>query len=136
MSKIISKGTIMKQTVSMSLAVVAQITDISFSGAETETFDATTLDTSGAGKEYAPTGYAEGGSCAVDLFYDPGLAGHQDITDGITTPAETDWEVTWSDTTAMAFTAAGVGVDITAAMADGLKASVNLKLDQLAVFPT
>lgn len=136
MAKIVSKGTVIKQTISMSLTAVAQVISLSHSGAEVETYDATTLDTSGSGKEYSNTGYVEGGSVDLELFYDPALSGHQAITDDVTTPAERAWEITFSDTTAAAFTVAGVGFGFDIDMSDATKGSVSLKLDQLMTYPT
>ena len=136
MGKVLCKGTVLKQTISMSLTAVAQVISIDHSGAESETFDATTLDTSGAGKEYKATGYSEGGSVDFEIFMDPALSGHQAITDEITTPSELDWEVTFADSTAAGFTVAGTGYGWTVDMNDGLKASISLKLDQLLTYPT
>ena len=136
MAKIPVKGTVIKQEISSVLTAVAQITEFSSSGAESETYDATTIDTSGAGKEYAPTGYSEGGSFDFGMFYDPGLAGHQAITDLVTTPAECNWDITFADTggSNSTMTSAGVGFSFTGAMNDGLKADVSLKLDQLIAY--
>lgn len=136
MAKIISKGTVINQTISCTLTAVAQIISAEHSGAETETYDATTLDTTGAGKEYAPTGYAEGGSVSFELFYDPALSGHQSITDDLTTPVEREWSIVFSDSTAALFDAAGVGFGFSIDMADATKGSVDLKLDQLLTYPT
>ena len=136
MSKIVSKGTIIKQTVSCSLMAVAQVISAEHSGAETETYKSTTLDTTGSGHEYAPTGYAEGGSIDFELFYDPGLSGHQAITDDITTPVERAWSITFSDSTASTFNVAGIGFGFSIDMADATKGSVSLKLDQLLTYST
>jgi len=143
MAKVICKGTILKQTVSMALTAVAQVISIDHSGAESETFESTTLDTMGAGKEYLPTGYSEGGIVDFEIFMDPALAGHQSITDEITTPTPQGtilviWETTFADAaaTTSAFTAAGTGYGWTVDMNDGLKASISLKLDQLMTYPT
>lgn len=136
MAKVKVKGTVIKQEISSVLTAVAQITEFSSSGAESETFDATTIDTSGAGKEYEATGYSEGGSFDFSMFYDPALAGHQAITDLVTTPASCNWDCTFADTTNCTFTSAGVGFSFTGAMNDGLKADVSLKLDQLFAYST
>lgn len=138
MAKIKCKGTVIKQTISASLTAVAQITEFSHDGAESETYDATTLDTSGAGKEYSQTGYSEGGNFAFGIFYDPALAGHQAITDLVTTPASCVWDITTTDAgpATMAFTSAGVGFGFTGAMNDGLKADVSLKLTGLMSYST
>jgi hypothetical protein len=72
------------------------------------------------------------------MFYDPALAGHQAITDLVTTPAECNWEITFADTgsSTSTMTSAGVGFNLTGAMNDGLKADVSLKLDQLVAYTT
>jgi hypothetical protein len=138
MAKVITKGTVINQTITTTLTPVAQIIEFSQSGAESETYDATTLDTTGAGKEYAPTGYSEGGTFDFSLFYDPNLAGHQAITDLITTPATCAWSIVFVDagTTTSTFDSAGVGMDITGAMNNGLTADVSLKLNQLLEYST
>lgn len=138
MAKVVSKGTVLQQEISSVFTAVAQVISIDQSGAESETFEATTLDTSGAGKEYAQTGYTEGGNLSFELFYDPALAGHQAISDLLTTPADQNWKVIFADagTTEYPFTGAGLGMDFSVAMNDGLKASVNIKLDGLGTWPT
>jgi hypothetical protein len=138
MAKIRCKGTIIRQTISASLTAVAQITDFNHDGAESETFDATTLDTSGAGKEYSQTGYSEGGNFGFTIFYDDMLAGHQAITDLVTTPASCVWDIktTATSSVAMQFTSAGVGFGFTGAMNDGLKADVSLKITGLLAYST
>jgi len=138
MAKVKCKGTVLQQELSMGFTAVAQVVSLEQSGAESETTDVTTLDTSGAGKEYMPTGYSEGGSVSGELFYDPALAGHQAITDLITTPSEQNWKIIFADTgtTEMAFTGAGVGFDISVQQNDGLRASFSIKNDQIPTFPT
>lgn len=136
MAKVISKGSKIQQTIAMSLTDVAQMVSFSSSGAENETVDTTTLDTSGAGKEYLATGYTEGGSIDFELIFDPALAGHQAITDLLTTPAEVAWKVVFSDTSEYAFTGAGVGLDFTVDMADVIRATGSVKLDQLFTYTT
>jgi len=138
MAKIKVKGSVIKQDIAATLTAVAQVIEFSTSGAESETYDATTLDTTGAGKEYSQTGYTEGGSLDFSLFLDPALAGHQALTDDLTTPAERNYSLTFADTgaTEWTFTAAGIGLDVTGSMNDGLKADVSLKLDQLFGYAT
>ena len=105
------KGTIIKQTIATVLTAVAQITEFSHDGAESETYDSTTVDTSGAGKTYGQTGYTEGGNFNFTIFYDQALSGHQAITDLLTTPAACVWNITFTDTgpTTSAFTSAEIG---------------------------
>tara|TARA_R110000868_G_scaffold42190_2_gene143195 strand:- start:1160 stop:1573 length:414 start_codon:yes stop_codon:yes gene_type:complete len=137
MAKVKVKGTIIKQTISASLTAVAQVIDFTHDGAENETYDATTIDTSGAGKEYSQTGYSEGGNVSMSLFYDPALAGHKAITAYIATPANCAWTITTTDgsTTVNAFTVAGIGFGFSGSMNDGLKCDVNLKITGLMTYP-
>ena len=138
MAKVKCKGTVLQQELSMVFTAVAQVASLEVTGGESETTEVTTLDTSGAGKEYMSTGYSEGGSVSGELLFDPALAGHQAITDLITTPAEQNWKIIFADTgtTEMAFTGAGVGFDITVAQNDALRASFAIKCDQLPTYPT
>jgi len=137
MAKVKVKGTVVKQTISASLTAVAQVIDFTHDGAENETYDATTIDTSGAGKEYSQTGYSEGGNVSLSLFYDPALAGHKAITAYIATPANCIWNIVTTDTgpTTNAFTVAGVGFGFSGSMNDGLKCDVNLKITGLMTYP-
>lgn len=137
MAKIKSKGTVLSHTVGTSLTAIAQITDFQESGAEAETFDATTLDGS-VYKEYAPTGYSEPGEISGTLFYDPALAGHQNITDIIASPATNAGRVTFADaaTTTKSFTAVGHAFGYAVAMNDGLKGNFKVKLTGDPGWPT
>jgi hypothetical protein len=136
MAKIQSKGAVIDQDIASTLTPVAQIISFSHSGAESETYDATTLDTTGAGKEYSQTGFAEGGSLNLALFYDSELAGHQALTDDVTTPAERNYSITLAGGTEMTFTAAGISFGFAGDMADAIKGDVSLKLDQLMSYTT
>lgn len=137
MAKIKVKGTIVKQTITAVLTAVAQVIDFGHDGAENETYDATTIDTTGAGKEYSQTGYSEGGNFNFSAFYDPALAGHKAITAYIATPASCAWTLTTTDTSATvnAFTVAGVGFGFKGSMNDGLKCDISLKLTGLMTYP-
>jgi len=137
MAKVASKGTVLQQEISSTFTAVAQLTELSYSGGESETFDTTCLD-SGVGKTLGQTGYSEAGEVSLGGFYDPALAGHQAISDLVSTPADNNWKIIFADsgTTAMTFTSAGVSWEVTAAMSDGLKFSSTLKCDGLPVYPT
>lgn len=131
MAKNKSKGVILKQTIASTLTAVAQCTSMGFTGAESGTFDSTTLDNADAFKTYALTGYTEPGSFEFELFFDVGLAGHQALTDLLTTPANCDWQVTHtnSGTTTQDFTGTGMTFDgPTYDMEDGVKANLSIKI--------
>ena len=73
MTKIISKGTVLQQTVDETFVPIAQIISIGLDGMESETFESDTLDNTDAGIPYQATGRTEPGSLSGDLFFDPAL---------------------------------------------------------------
>ena len=136
MAKIVGKGTIIQHNIGAGLVTIAQVISIDHSGAENETYESSDLSTTGSGKEYANTGWTEGGSIDFELFYDPALAAQQSLFDDFIAPTERAWSLTFSDSTTAAFNVAGMSVGIAVDMADGVKASISCKLDQLLVYPT
>lgn len=138
MAVIVCKGTVLQQEISSVLTAVAQVINLDLPESETETFEADTLDNSGAGIPHKVTGRVEGGSLGAELFFDPALAGHQALTDVITTPASQVWKIIFADsgTTEWDFTTAGIGLGGTVALNDGLKATLTAKLDGMVTYPT
>jgi len=136
MGRIVSKGAVCKQDIASSLVAIAQVESFSSSGAESETVKVSALDTSGNGHEYLANGWSEGGSFDMTLQYDSQLAGHQSLTDDITTPVERDYSVTLTGGTEMTFTAAGIGFGFQGTIDDIVKGDVSLKLDQLIAYTT
>lgn len=137
MAKIKSKGIVLSHTVGTSLAALAQVIGFEESGAEAETFDSTTLD-GGVYKTYDATGYSEPGEVSGTLFYDPALAGHQNITDIIASPATNAMQVTFPNaaTTTKAFTAVGQAFGYAAEMNNGLVGNFKMKLTGDPGWPT
>jgi hypothetical protein len=142
MSKVICKGTTLKQTISASLTAVAQVISLEISGAEAETYDSTTLD-GGYWKSYDLTGYSEPGEVSGELFYDPALAGHKALTTlmgvggNTTAQAQNAMQIVYADdaATTQSFTAASVAFGVTADMADGLKGKFKIKISGDPGFP-
>lgn len=132
------KGTVIKHNLGAGLVAIANVISIDIDEAEVETYDMTTLDTSDAGKEYGRTGYVESNSVSYEIFLDPALAGHQGITDFITTPDNLPMDITFADTgsTNWTWNAASCALGVTVAMNDGLKASCSHKIDGLIVYAT
>jgi hypothetical protein len=145
MAVIKCKGTALQIASGTTYSSVAQITQLGISGSQTETVEVRTLDGS-AGIPYVSTGYVEGGNVTFDLLYDPALAGHQTVTDLITsahlltTGAQNtqQWKVVFANTasTEMTFVSAGIGADITVDPANALRGSLSLKCDGCPAFPT
>lgn len=138
MAKIKSKGTVVQQTISAAFVAVAQVFSVDHSGAATETFECDTLDNINPGIPKQPTGRAAGGTYSLELFLDPALSGHQSITDEIHTPIVNPWKLIFADaaSTPWPISVAGVGFGATVALADGLKATVELEVDGLTAYPS
>jgi hypothetical protein len=145
MAKLKCKGMVFSQGSGTTYTPVAQIISMGVSGIETETYESRTLDGT-AGIEYDPTGYVEGGSTEFELFHDWALTGHQAIHDLVTSAClntdgsanKVNWKMYAANTssTELTMVSAGVGIGITAAMNDGLKASVTLKHSGCPVLPS
>ena len=138
-----SKGTILKMDVAASLTAIAEVTGIELSGAKSNTFDATLLSQSAAGEVRQATGFTTPPDVSVDLFWVPTNAGHQAITDELTTPTvavadQLDGSITYPDSapTALPFKIAGVEVGQTFAKDDGVKGSVKFTLNGNPTWPT
>lgn len=140
MAKVKGKGTIYKHTVSMSLTALAQCTSISFSGAESETYDSTALD-SDAYHTFDLTGYSNPGKCDVELFWDPALSGHKAMLlrmgSGSTIAVSNAHQVTYADSGATThdFTVTGMGFGADVRMNDGLKGRLSFQISGDPGFP-
>lgn len=130
MAKIQSKGTIFKIEIATVMTAVAQLTDISMSGAEVETFDATTLDQTGVGKLLGQTGYSESGELSISGFFDPDNGQQAEMVKYINSPIEFDVSITFTDTSpdTWTFTCAGISFDFTVSMSDAVKFSATMPL--------
>ena len=137
MTKIISKGTTLQQTVASTFVDVAQVISVDGPGMESETFESDTLDNTDAGIPYTATGRTEGGSVSGELFLDPALQGHNNLQYLLDNPGDEAWKIIFADagTTEWPFTGAGFSLSPTVALNDGLKASFGIKLTKLPTFP-
>lgn len=137
MAKIKGKGTIIKHTISAALTAIAQVTEMEISGSGSTTWESTALDT-GVFKTFEQTGYSNPGTFSLGLFFDPALAGHQFITDTITTPQDNAMQITYADqaNTTQDFTSAGVEFGVVVAMDDGLRGSATYTIDGDPDWPT
>lgn len=138
MAKVKCKGTALAQEISSAYVTVAQVISLELPTAESETYEADTLDNTNAGIPYEPTGRTEGGSCSGELFYDPALDGHKDLTELLRAPAAENWKITFADTGASTWTFAGAGFSMggTVALNDGLKANFSIKLNGIPTYPS
>lgn len=135
MAKVVGKGTVLQQTISASLTAIAQVLSIELSGSKSNTFNSTALD-SGVFGSLDLTGYSDSGTCAAELFFDSALAGHQFITDNITTPAKNAMKLIYANTTEQSFSACGVEFGVSIVMDDGVKANATWGIDGSPGWPT
>jgi hypothetical protein len=138
MAKVRCKGTVIHQEIANTMVAIAQVISLDLPEGESETYESDTLDNTSPGIPYDPTGRVEGGSAKLEIFFDPSLAGHQALTDLLRSPAKRDFEIVFADdaTTTWAFTAAGIKFGGAVALKEGLKGTVELKLDGTVDYPT
>ena len=127
---VVGKGTRLQCEIGTALVDVAQIYEITPPNAEVEMFDATTLDSSDGWKEHYSTGFTEPGELSFSVFFDPALAGHDDLRQLLTTRDVKNWNLIYTDGSATedAFTGTLTKFDPTVVMNDGVKATINVKL--------
>jgi hypothetical protein len=128
MALLTGKNSLLKQSISAAYVTVAQLTEWSLSGSKDVTVDSTSLETS-AFMTKTHTGYAEPGQLSFKGFYDPGLSGHQSLTDIIGTGSSPGFQIAYSNgTSTQNMTTAGVGVDITGSVGSLLTMSGTIEL--------
>ena len=112
---------------------VAGVTNIGGPGLTLETIDVTNHSSTSAWREFVG-GLKDGGDISVDIVYDPAAATHKNTSGGLlyllTTRASASFTITFSDTgaTVWTFTAFVTSFEPSGAVADGLTASVTLKI--------
>ena len=139
----VSKGTVFAMDVAGSLATVAEVLSINVSGAKSETFETHYINQSTSGKTKLATGFSDPPTIQAQLFWLPANAGHQAITDEITTPTivaanQLDGKITFADTgaTELPYKIAGIEVGLQFAMNDGVKADVTFETSGQPTWPT
>lgn len=125
------KGTLLKQDLASTYTTVAQVISMGIDGSASEVFKSSTLDQAGAYHTYAQTGYVEPGKATAEIFYDPGLSGHQSVTDVQATPADENWRFVYADTglSEQSFVGASLEFGVAVSMDDGLKATIGIQID-------
>lgn len=136
MAKLVCKGTALQHSIASTLTDIAQIVSFDGPDAEVETVESDTLDNTAVGIPMSVTGRVTGGTVSGELFFDPSLAGHQDLTDQLLTPAVTNWNITWTDDTDWPFAGILKSCTPTVDLADLLKASFEIELSGIVTYPS
>lgn len=139
----VSKGTVLQMDVATILTAISEVISIDIGESGSETYDASVLAQTNAGKVALATGFSEVGEISAELFWLPTNAGHQAITDEITTPTTAaasllDAKVIYADSgsTELPFKVGGIKMGQTIAMNDGVKATVTIQPYELPTYPT
>ena len=99
MTKILGKGTTLScKFGTTGFVAVGQVRNVSRSGGGSDEVDTTTLDNSDNFKTSA-RGFADPGSVAINVAYDPLLASHKSIVDLYTTGSTDQWQIGFPSTT-------------------------------------
>lgn len=110
---------------------VAGVTNIGGPGLTLETIDVTNHSSASAWREFVG-GLKDGGEISVDIVFDPVDATHRNASGGLlfllTTRASGSFSITFPQATVWSFTAFVTSFEPSGAVADGLTASVTLKI--------
>jgi len=142
MSTFKSKGSVLSLTISAALTPIAQVLSLDVGPVESETYEADYLDNPVAGIPYATTGRVEPGKISGEFFLDLSNASHAGFMGLVNAPALSAGQLSLSGSSSstrsglMTFTAAGYGAQITAALKDGVKAKLDIKLSSSVTFST
>jgi hypothetical protein len=138
MAKVKCKGTLLQQEIGNAYTTVAQVTDLSTDGLESESVETDSLDNTSVGIPSTPTGRVKPGSAAFDIMYDPTLAGHKAILSALTAATTENWKHITADgaNTAWSYMSAGISFGHTFKQGDVVRGSVKLTLADVPTLPT
>lgn len=127
-TKVKSKGTSLLMSISAVYTAIPLLKSISISGAESQTYNSTTLD----GSVYEtndPTGYTTAPTISAEGFRDPDDTTQAAFIALLAAPVATNFKVTYVDTTPLSeiYSGTGFGFDTTVAMSDGLACSYKIQ---------
>jgi hypothetical protein len=133
-----TKGTVFSMGVGGASLAIGQMISIDLPQAETETFEADTLDNSDVGIPYKGTGRVEGGSCGGEMFFDPstqtGILGFLTAPPSPGDDPQGSGTITLPSAAVLSFDIAGVSLGGTIALNDGVKGTLTCKLDGAATW--
>lgn len=127
-NKVKSKGTALLMSISAVYTAIPLLKSISISGAESQTYNSTTLD----GVVYEtndPTGYTTAPTITADGFRDPDDATQAAFIALLAAPVATNFKVTYADTTPLSevYSGTGFGFDTSASLSEGLSCSYKIQ---------
>jgi len=128
-TKVKSKGTALLVSISAVYTAIPLLKSISISGAQSQTFEANTLDQSGAYGLNEPNGYTTAPTISAEGFRDPDDTTQKFFIALLATPVATNFKVTYTDGTPLSevYSGTGFGFDTSAQMQDGLACTYNIQ---------
>lgn len=133
-----SLGTLLQLSVDAMFTTVAGMTDVNFPDGEVQFFDANSLDAGVSVPDGELTGQSTPGECGGSAFYDPVDPVHNLLArDHAAGGAYRSWKIIMPDTGASVCTFTGSIKKWVpkAAVRDGFKADLAIKLRSVAVYP-
>lgn len=133
MAQTLTKGTLLKTTITSVLTTVAQLTALTPPGWKSQSYDSSSFDQSGVGKQKDMNGWAEGSDFGATIWWDPALASHIAILGFITTPVKVAWEVLFPSGKKIDFTVADLEMSPKVDMEKAASAELKGGIDGLPV---
>ena len=126
--KVKSKGTALLMSISAVYTAIPLLKSISISGAQSQTYNSSTLD----GSVYEtndPTGYTTAPSISADGYRDPDDTVQQAFIALLAAPVATNFKVTYADATPLSeiYSGTGFGFDTSVALSEGLSCSYTIQ---------
>lgn len=127
-TKIKSKGTALLMEIASVYTAIPLLKSISISGAQSQTYNSTTLD----GSVYEtndPTGYTTAPTISADGYRDPDDTVQAAFIAKLAAPVATNFKVTYTDATPLSeiYSGTGFGFDTSAQLSEGLSCTYNIQ---------
>lgn len=128
-SKIRSKGCSLLMSISSVYTAIPMLKSFSVSGAASQTYNASTLDQSGAYELNEPNGYTTAPTISAEGFRDPDDTTQQAFIALMVTPVATNFKTTYTDTTPLSevYSGTGFGFDTSVQMAEGVSCTYTIQ---------
>jgi hypothetical protein len=135
---IVGKGSQLQVAISDVLTTVAKVLNIDAPSPEPQMYDATALDTEGAGRPQEPTGYADCGKVSGTVLFNPQNATHKYLLTLLATPQVVAWNLIFADEAATEWPFDGTLTKLApkVVMEDAVKADFEITLHGLPVYPS
>jgi hypothetical protein len=128
-TKIRSKGCSLLMSISAVYTAIPMLKSFTISGASSQTYNASTLDQTGAYELNEPSGYTTAPSIGAEGFRDPDDAVQMAFIALMVTPVATNFKTTYTDTTPLSevYSGTGFGFDTTVQMSEGVGCTYNIQ---------